>query len=736
MVDHFIKELKEKEAILDTRLIEWVHKIHPVNQFIRKNFTDPNYESQILNKNNKMAAYRKGLVSEMLGKRQAVSLVSSPTKMKKTWISRPKSGKAVNKHREMELIQQIKFETKNSITELLGSGVNLYKGIAEISSHFKIHTNMPETLIFGYGFDSPTLLYTNDDGILQAQQKLSISQIEIVIQILETWRLCNYSGVACPLCIVITPNSQYNKIVMRENELKYEIKNSYKNDLIIQRYILPKGRKASKIRIVWTSKDLKIYKITNIDRMDGKKEQNPLDSVYYINKTIDTRKKYGSEGTPLTNHIKVSKNNLEQYNKLLENVEILITKEKKTKSTTHSSEQKSRDAGWFEHDYDDKAKNFPSKLLNKSMFDQHPSKGIHKKSNSSQKIKSADEDLHAYIKDSILGFSPPVTIKKLYQNLFKIPHLAEEDEEFSCDGCDFSHNFGNKLRNMYCTDFLDPDKSAIYEIKCIKSYEKAIKQLHEVRKAVNSFLVQKENKTLSQLVLDFAEDQSNNFYFLKIKAFQCEQKINKTIHQKQKNLSFICQGKHCSNSVSDSQFFGNDSLNFTTDFDKSGKFLILRGNMIDDKNEEKDLSQMLNPRLYERVPVCRNCYNTYKLRDKGNISQYQKTILLTKNKEKKQKNIEQLIEEINPLIAEKCTESSNTDFLLKRSESLPFRRQAKAVKSEVSQPPCQTKLNKVKSSLLSPKSTQAIYFKKKMIEIRQAANELEFPTHLNKTSLI
>ncbi|CAG9310427.1 unnamed protein product [Blepharisma stoltei] len=749
MVDHFIKELKEKESLLDTRLIEWVKKIHPANQYVRKNFTDPNYESQILNKNNKMAAYRKNLVSDILGKSQTTSSVSSPAKIKRTWISKSKSGKEVIKQREMEIIQQIKFDANSNPSSLLQTGLHSYKGIAEIASHTKIYANMPETLIFGYGFESPTLLYTNEEGVLQVQQRLLPPQIDILIQILETWRFSNHSGVVCPLCIIIAPNSQFNRILMRESELKYEIKNAHKTDLIVQRYVLPKGRKSCKIRIVWTNKEIKVYKITNIERLDGKKEHNPLDSVYYYTKVNDIRKKYGNDRVPLTNHIKVSVKNQEQYNKALENVEILIMNEKthemRIKSMTHLNDQKTKDLEKLEFDYDisdDKTKKFSSKFLDTSMGFYDHFKWDHsstpkvpiKPSSAIYAEKNADEDLISYIKESIPSSPPQISLKKLYHSLSKVTR-NEDEEDFPFDGSQLSNYFANKLRNMYCTDFSNPEKSVIYEMKTLKSYDKAIKQLHEIRKGINSSLLSKENQRLSQLVLDFAEDEFNNFYFLKIKAFQCEQKIHKSLQLKGKNLNFICQGEHCSNLISDSQ---SDSFNIPGDQDKSGKFMILRGAMIDDKNEEKELSKMLNPRLYERVPVCRNCYKTYTLKDKGNLSQYQKAVRAAKHKEMKQKQIDDLLEEINPQAAPKISENLAHSFLLKRSESMPFRNQTATLKRDFSQPKLRPKIRKRKTVKSTPSSTKSSFLKKKMIEINNITSELGFldSSHLNKTSVI
>lgn len=90
------------------------------------------------------------------------------------------------KLREMEMMQQINFENKPSTCPVMICNVNTYKGIADIASHVKIQAKLPETLIFGHGFDTPTLLFTNEEGYIQTQSRLVPSQIDIIIQIFET----------------------------------------------------------------------------------------------------------------------------------------------------------------------------------------------------------------------------------------------------------------------------------------------------------------------------------------------------------------------------------------------------------------------------------------------------------------------------------------------------------------------------------------------------------------------
>lgn len=160
------------------------------------------------------------------------------------WLSRPKTGLQVQKIREKNLIME--FSRSNSISNRssVQTGLFSYKMMMQLSRDGTLKVNIPDTLVYGYGFKNPTFLYTNEDGLVKFRSSITLSHVNIVTDILESYRTSN-----SPLAIMKTPNRNFNRVFLHATEIKYEVNNSYKNEAVIQRYILPKGIKAFKIRI-------------------------------------------------------------------------------------------------------------------------------------------------------------------------------------------------------------------------------------------------------------------------------------------------------------------------------------------------------------------------------------------------------------------------------------------------------------------------------------------------------
>ena len=228
----------------------------------------------------------------------AFPLKSLPPK-KKVWLSSTKSASVIAKIKEEALLSQVLY-TDASISGHLKCGLNFFHIIASVCRKFPLNINIPETLIYGHGFETPTFIYTDTNGILKYKSRINSLQLETIQEIFEYHRCKIKKTYTMPLAIVKCQNSLYDRILMKGSELKNEIKNGLKSDFIFQRYIFPRGNKACKLRVIWQEGiETKFYTITNKQRLDGKNES--------ITKTA-TKEYNGQEANvfPSSNDIKAS----------------------------------------------------------------------------------------------------------------------------------------------------------------------------------------------------------------------------------------------------------------------------------------------------------------------------------------------------------------------------------------------------------------------------------------------
>lgn len=213
-----------------------------------------------------MSAYH-SLLEEGLNSTVKLSKLSADLipKPKQVWISQSKPGVEVVEQREKDLISLFTPQCASFPDQL--SGLYTFKLISDLASQKTLQLLIPETIIYGYGFESPTFLFTDHKGTLQVISGLGSGSFPILSDIFSAHRTINKSLVA-PLALVKSPNSLYNKVLMRENELKADWRNLLKSDEVCQRYVLSKGNKSSKLRVVYKKNEISVFKITNKANFD------------------------------------------------------------------------------------------------------------------------------------------------------------------------------------------------------------------------------------------------------------------------------------------------------------------------------------------------------------------------------------------------------------------------------------------------------------------------------------
>ena len=527
----------------------------PSNKFLRKYITDKTYVSHLFEKvlstkDNALTAYHSYLEQTLntvvVHSKIPEELLPRP---RQVWISKSKTATELLQKREIDLVSQI--TPVCSPDQTLGSGLYSPKLLADLAAVRPLPLLVPETLVNGYGFDSPTLMYTDSRGLMQTIGGIHPGQFEILGQVFSSHRTINETIIA-PLAVVKSPNSLYNKIIMRNSELKLDWKNLIKSDAVCQRYILTKGNMCSKLRLIFKNDKVRVFKITNKNRFDRSSYQETNES---------------------TLKMKLIAN--------LVNSQISALKAKRQNSS-------------FSTDIMRKVSGFVGDLSNLP------------------EIKEIKYETLTEFMDSIKDL-PKKDISGLYAELVKTGERRVIDSEGITEDV-INNKILSKLRSIFCTDSKNPNASTIIELKSEKSTENVIRIFNWFRETINSSILQFQQLKLSELMCDFAEDCNKNIYFLQLKYFNCVSNAYIPLKQiKKRNLSkFTCPGEYCDNksSMNNTEMYAQSVL---VPIKKvlPKKCKVLRGTILGEKLNPNNSLQQLHPRLFERVQVCPNCFLVY-----------------------------------------------------------------------------------------------------------------------------
>lgn len=154
-----------------------------------------------------------------------------------------------------------------------------------------------------------TLIYTNDAGLLTAKRKIKQRMYSTLVNMYNTQNKKESMQTPIAVCKILSGGSM-NRILLTTEDAMAEWPDKLKApaDLFIQRYITPKGRKATNLRVIWTLKNgFQFYIMTNVQRLDGKLERNPNKSILLKAGSVEiAHMRYGDEFVPITNFNKTA----------------------------------------------------------------------------------------------------------------------------------------------------------------------------------------------------------------------------------------------------------------------------------------------------------------------------------------------------------------------------------------------------------------------------------------------
>lgn len=547
----------------------------------------------------------------------------------KIWLSKPKTTEEINKNKSLKMLQAISNKP-NPVSKSVESAFNIFKILAEVCQKYDIFFNLPETIIIGYGFSSPLLLFTNEKGVLKVQKNLSNAHLKLVLDLFEKCRMRSNYKCLGPLAIRREPDSKYNKIIMKQSEIVLEWKNSYKIDAIIQRFILSKGTKASKLRITMGN-ELKIYKIVNKSTLDLTKSTLLKSN---LPKAINIRKKNAKKKTIIN----------------------LTTLQKK--SVFINSKDVIHAISWFDSldisQIKDKSQiKMNIKVQNESYLGKNANKSPSKTLIRNKNLEIPEQkkiilSINDYL-ESCKGNLPSKTIEELKKDLKNCKH---DDCELTINAEElvYTNYYRHKVSDLFNIFTQDSTKTDIFEIKTFKGHTKAIEMMQELKKIINNSL---KTRRINKITCDFIEDETHTLYFTGIDAIEYTNLDTSPIKPVQLTSFSSCPGKYCNIDSKDSHV--NNML-------KLQKRTILKKNLLENlKDQDLKANEVLDPRLYERVQVCEKCFEVYS----QNIIRVKKQVLGIPLRRFDKKEAESILKDINP-----STAAETVLPIDKRSQSL------------------------------------------------------------------
>jgi hypothetical protein len=532
-----------------------------------------------------------------------------PDRPKKVWISESKMGKEVSRIKQEEVIKQAMYSDVK-VAGPFKCDLSFMHLLSRLTKTRPLNVRIPETLVFGYGFETPTFLYTDSNGKINYKSKLNFEHLEIIQQIFKFHKNQIKKNFPTPICIIKSNSSQFNRLIMKSYELQNEIK--YGSDIFIQRYVLPKGNKACKLRVVWQENtENKYYSITNKKTFDNydkkvhtkhfiKKNDFEVNSNKIEVKNIDIFKDYHEASTNPLNRNKSESEVLKLGQRYLNERNIAGKLRKLSVS----------ELGMIELGN-------PELTSGVSYIDNRESNVVIPVISENRKSRSNTE-LNKYFQDSYSHKVNSESLESLYKKLH-IPGNPIHTEHSPKEEILQTSSISMKLRGMFCTDTYNLDKILAFQIKSHSCYLNIDNMMNNLRKSINQTLLLKKNQHINQLVCDFIEDSNQIFYLIKIKFYSCISHPPPIENSIPNEIEFKCPGKYCtyhSTSLS-SEIDEAQKLN-----NKPKVFKIFKKTLLE--NQETDILKIIKPMLHQTVDVCENCFYVYMKKEKEQITRFKK----------------------------------------------------------------------------------------------------------------
>ena len=526
--------------------------------------------------------------------------------IRKVWLSNPKKIESIVKNRESALKNRIAYAEPPRILNMNLSS-DLYLILSKISKNTKLCINIPETVVCGYGFRTPTFMYTNPSGVLKIKQKLNPMHLETIYKIFELHRQCSKKSFPTPLAIIKSPVSACSRVIMKASELLNEFKSVFKSEVVIQRYIIPKGSKAYKIRQFCSDSVFTYFNISNNLRLDAKQDRKP-EKPKSVKKVMP---RVTSVGTTQNNQT-TSKGNsfIMRENSLVhqyEDFEILNQGQKYLDDKTMAMELV--ELGAFEIPF-----TF-FKKPRKKIFEPRVSSNIR---NVIVISKNKMSELDKYLQDVWVSSKfVENTLEGLFKELKSFDSVTNIDygnkEEITV-----SNSVVNKLRSMFLIDSNSGGRISTFEIIGTSAFSVVETWSNTLKGLISCNFLVKSGEHIENLVLEFCEDFLGNIFFLKIKSFSVKKHalINPSLHSI--STEFKCPGKFCNK-----RNYTDECSDTTSTIDYKPKvFKILLKTL---EESEGKIENLIKSNFERVVEVCQKCFYEYMKIEKGKLKKVQKS---------------------------------------------------------------------------------------------------------------
>lgn len=474
----------------------------------------------------------------------------------------------------------------------------------------KVHLNIPDSLIFGFGFKSPTLMYTNELGELTFHKGIEHWQFKVIVNVFKhlNERGKRLKGVS-PLMIYKSDQGGYRRVFIRRVEAFDEWRSREKQplDCVMQRFIMPKGRQTCRLRVISVPQGFKAVVLSNRTRVDGKATTD-------ISPAKEVRPPAGTSAWKEPETVLPAGSDI--------HVQALFYQKVIEKRVEESIQR---------------------------FTIEQPAKRKARLGSTHLSFDAEDSDLSPYFESELA----PVALlalpqSELYAQLTRKP--PKDAEDFEQNTMPLPSHLVRLLRDRFCTDSTDTKKTSPLSIKTGKLIKPALMQTKLLRTLVNR-MIQRRRLRLVDLVCDFCEDWEGTWWLIKIKAYTVEEVPEVPVHIKI-DTAFKCPGDYCKISVPPDEhysFIGRDRVKFLYNGEMSELhnkhatmlYELSKKTMMMDKiqkgGDTTELGDLLNPRLLERIRVCYNCFHTYKDKERTFFNA-EISLLKRSRKERNEKN--------------------------------------------------------------------------------------------------
>jgi hypothetical protein len=525
---------------------------------------------------------------------------------KRVWFSKPKPVFEILKQQEEGLFKSISFEDPPSVAGLSMSR-DQFLILSKLIHGQKVTVRFPETLVFGYGFNTPVFFYTDAEGLLKMKTGLKFSHFETIYKIFEYHRQASKKPFPTPLAIVKSTITGSARIIMKASEFLFEINNGMKTGAILQRFIVPKGNKAFKIRVFYSENNFSYFSLCSKTRFDRKQDPKPLQDKKSLKvRKIATILENPSESVLNKRHQQVS----HEVNSILEEMDEFEVLDRGKMYL----EEKNFALNMIEMDttaFNEKIIHLPRK---KKVETRHSNPIMRRQRVNTNQLNELDRYFEEIWQSCMF-------IEDSLQTLFKELESSTPSKFFNslAEENVFSNFLIYKLKTIFLIDTSDQERFTTTSISQPFDSDSIEKSVLSLKKALNCRFFARSNEFIDSAVVDFCEDFSGNFFFIDVKSFTKKKFAAVPVPVSEAKNIFRCPGRFCrfKETMDDSL----DTLNISESHSGPKVFKILSTSL---KEAENDLQNLIKCNFDKTVDVCEDCFKKYMKKSQEGLKKLQK----------------------------------------------------------------------------------------------------------------